>query len=295
MLEQCGRVRRPGRPGGMAPGTGGVAFRLVWQQPLARAKSFLTPSFNACVDRGIGTIAATVSDGTTTVSASWPCSAHEGLILGVPAGTNYTVQVNGISSGATIWSGLTSTITVNAGQITDAGTIVMGYVGGDTTQPTVISIDPHSSPTITTNVPATDRFSIVFDEPMAISTITAANITLKLTDNTPLFPGTVSYDRASNTAAYRSFRNSCVRYSVCPAGRILRYSHFLYYGPSGQLAGERLHKHPDDRIGSCCCPYCAFGRYGLAGQRSGNVGLARVERVHLLQLFITLTLQASRR
>jgi hypothetical protein len=190
----------PGGSGGMAPGTGGVAFRLVWQQPLTRAKALLTPSFNACVDRGIATIAATVSDGTTTVSASWPCSAHEGLILGVPAGTSYTVQINGISSGATIWSGLTSTIIVNASQITDAGTIVMGYVGGDTTRPTVLSIDPHSNPTTTANVPATDRFSIVFDEPMAISTIKAANITLKLIDNTPV-SGIVSYNRANNTAA----------------------------------------------------------------------------------------------
>ena len=200
--QQSG-VPPAGDSGPMAPGTGGVAFRLVWQQRLSRAKALLTPSFNACVDHGISTIAATVSTGTTTVtSGAWPCSAHEGLILGVPAGANYTVQVNGISSGSTAWSGLTSALTVTSGQVTNAGTIVMSYIGGDTTQPTVISIDPHSSPTNTTSVPLTDRFTIAFSEPMAISTVTSTNITLINTADTSTVPGVVSYGTGSTDAAF---------------------------------------------------------------------------------------------
>lgn len=194
-----------GGPGAMAPGTGGIAFRLVWQQPSSKAKglSQYTPSFNACVDYGIGTIAATVSGATTTdISGSWPCSAHEGLIFGVPAGSNYTVQVSGIASGptTTTWSGQISAITVNPDQITNAGTIVMGYIGGDIIPPTA-SITLHSNPTITTNIPITDRIIIAFDEPMAISGITTTNIKLNLADNSPV-PGSVNYDGASNTATF---------------------------------------------------------------------------------------------
>jgi hypothetical protein len=172
-------------------------------------KAFLTPSFNACVDYGISTITATVSDGTTTVAGSWPCSAHEGTMLGVPAGANYTVQVDGISSGptTTAWRGLASGINVFAGQISNAGTIVMSYIGGDTTRPTVISIDPHSSPATTTNVPVTDRFTIAFDKPMAISTVTATNITLINTSDASTVSGVVSYITASNAAAFAPSAN----------------------------------------------------------------------------------------
>jgi hypothetical protein len=185
-----------------ASNTGSVSFQLVWQQPSSGATTARrTPSFNACNDFALITIAATVASGVTTVSSgSWPCSLHEGLIQGIPAGTNYTVQISGISSGPTptTWSGQASAITVITGQITDAGTIVMSYIGGDTTPPTAI-IAPHSNSAITTNVPVTDRIDIAFNEPMAISTIAATNITL---NNGSSVPGTVTYNGASNTAAF---------------------------------------------------------------------------------------------
>jgi hypothetical protein len=200
----CSHGGEGGNPGNnMAPGTGNVAFRLVWQQNLSKAEGLSTPSFNACVDYALGTIAATISDGSTTIaSASWPCSAHEGLVVGVPAGTNFSVRIDGISSGLTIWSGSASPITVIAGQITDVGSVVMSYIGGDTTNPTVIAMGPHSSPTTTTNVPITDRFSIAFDKPMAISTVTATNITLINASDTSTIPGVVSYLTASNIAEF---------------------------------------------------------------------------------------------
>lgn len=201
MISACSKSSNDS--GTPASNTGGVSFQLVWQQPSTGAKAAIrTPSFNACNDFALITISATVSSGTTTVSSgSWPCSLHEGLIVGIPAGTNYTVQVNGISSGPTptTWSGQASAITVITGQITDAGTIIMGYIGGDTTKPTVLSIAPHSNPALTTNIPVTDRIDIAFSEPMAISTIAATNITL---NNGTAVPGTVTYSGASNTAAF---------------------------------------------------------------------------------------------
>jgi hypothetical protein len=198
-----GAEQQSGDPNAFPPGSGGVVFGITWQRPSANAQApRFAPSFNSCVDFGIDTISATVSNGTTTVaSGSWPCSLHGGSVLAVPAGTNYTLRVDGISAGLTTWRGLTSSVIVNASQITNAGTIVMNYIGTDATQPTVTSLGPKSNPAITTSVPATDRVAIVFDSPMAISTITTNNIALKLIDNTPI-SGTISYNAGSNTAAF---------------------------------------------------------------------------------------------
>ncbi len=190
----------------VAQGSGGVAFRLVWQQPATKVKAMRTPSFNACIDHSITTIDATVSSGTTTVaSGSFSCALHEGVVLGVPAGTNFIVQVSGISSGATpttTWTGQSLPVTVVTGQVADAGTIIMSYIGTDLTQPTVVSIGPHSNTTSTADVPVTDRFDIAFDKPMAISTVTSTNITLMDTGAASPVPGIVNYFSASNTASF---------------------------------------------------------------------------------------------
>jgi len=188
-----------GGPAAMPAGTGSISFQVVMQQPGSHSKALLTPGFNACVDYGLDTISATVSSGTTTVtSSSWSCSLHQGLVVGVPAGSNYTLQVKGLSSGTILWSGQITSLTATVGQVTNAGTIILTYVGGDTTSPTVTLIGPNSSPTSTTNVPITDRFNIAFSKSMAISTITSTNITL----NNGSVPGTASYDSASKTAAF---------------------------------------------------------------------------------------------
>jgi Big-like domain-containing protein len=194
-----GNAVSTGNSGGtdtLPSGTGGISFQVVMQPKSGSQVHKLTPAFNSCVDNAIGTITATVLSGATTVaSTSWPCSAHQGSILGVPGGTNYTLTVSGISSGTTIWSGQITSLTVNAGGITNAGTLTLRYVGTDTTPPTVTSIAPNSNQA---SVPVTDRFNIVFSESMAISTVTSTNISL----NNGSVPGTVSYDRTTNTAAF---------------------------------------------------------------------------------------------
>lgn len=185
--------------------TGGIDFRIVFQRASSSgAKTLFTPPANACADYGIATIAAIVSDGAATVAVgSWPCSAHRGAISGVPAGSNYSVTVNGMSSGptpTTIWSGQTTSITVNTGETTPPVVVYLTYVGADTTLPQVVSAGPRSTPTSSTNMPVTDRISIAFSKSMAISTITTSNVTLNY-NNAPL-PGNVIYDGTVNTAAF---------------------------------------------------------------------------------------------
>ena len=189
-------------PGTLPAGTGAITFQVVWQSPASDPSGQIIAAafFNSCTDYGIGTISATVSSGTTTVaSTSWPCSLHQGSVLGVPAGSNYTVRVNGISSGQTTWSGQVTSIAVIAGNTTNAGTVALTYVGADATIPTVSSSGPNSSPTSTTNIPVTDRFNIVFSKSMAISTVTSTN---NITLNSGTVAGTVSYDIASKTASF---------------------------------------------------------------------------------------------
>jgi hypothetical protein len=191
-----------GDPNAMPPGTGSITFGVVWQQPSSGSNvHMLTPAFNSCVDYGIGTISATVSSGTTTItSTSWPCSLHQGAVIGVPAGSNYTLQVRAISSSTTLWSGQVSSITVNTGQQTNVGAIMMSYVGTDSIAPTVTTLGPNSNTANTTSVPVTDRLKIVFSESMEISTVTSTNITVS--DINGPIAGNVSYDSASKTAAF---------------------------------------------------------------------------------------------
>ena len=64
--------------------------------------------------------------------------------------------------GSTMWSGLASGITVTD-QITDAGTISLNYIGGDTTGPSVISIDLASD---AVDVPVTSRMLPLRHQPL---------------------------------------------------------------------------------------------------------------------------------
>ncbi len=183
----------------MPAGTGGIAFQLAFQQP-GPTQAMRTPGFNSCVDYGLGTITATVMNGTTTVtSTSWPCALHQGVVTGVPAGSAYTVRVQGLASGTgtALWSGQTASIAVTTGQVTNAGTIVMTYIGTDFTAPAVTQIAANSSPTNTTSVPITDRFNIAFSKSMAISTLTSTNITMSGS-----VAGTVAYNSTNNTASF---------------------------------------------------------------------------------------------
>jgi hypothetical protein len=206
-VQYAGNSGNSGDPNATPTGTGSITFQAVFQQPSSGSNvHMLTPAFNSCVDYGIGTITATVSSGTTTVaSSSWPCSLHQGVVVGVPAGSNYTLKVSGISSGTTLWSGQVSSITVNTGQQTNAGTITMSYVGTDNIAPTVTTLGPNSNTANTTSVPVTDRLKIVFSESVEISTVTSTNITVS--DINGPIAGNVSYDSASKTASFNPSLN----------------------------------------------------------------------------------------
>src|SRR3972149_7336508 len=124
---------------------GSISFNLALKRTTVAPRSSYLPANDICIDYGITTINATVlnSSGATVTSVSWPCSAHEGTITGVPAGSNYTVRLEGIDSrSAVAWRGEKSGIDTISGATAVAGTITMTYIGNDTTAPTVTSTSP---------------------------------------------------------------------------------------------------------------------------------------------------------
>ena len=199
----------PSQPTGSGPvdngASGSISFGLVWQAPSAyKAKAMFSPGFNACVDYGIDTVAATVYDGSNNVitSDSWPCSAHQGIVTSVRAGSNYRIDVEGRVWGFRKWGGSATGITVTSNQTTNGGTIVMNYTdGSDTTAPTVT----FNAPGTTTNVPVTTNVVAVFNEPMMASSISGSTFTL--TNGVTPASGMILYDSSRKNVAFRITSN----------------------------------------------------------------------------------------
>ena len=114
--------------------TGSITFNIELAHTTTALSAALATSSDICSDYGITNINASVlnSTGAAVATDSWPCSANEGTITDVPAGSNYTVRLRGtIAGGATVWSGEKNGINVSSGTATPAGTITMVYTGSD--------------------------------------------------------------------------------------------------------------------------------------------------------------------
>src|SRR3990172_7173527 len=158
--------------------TGSISFKLQLSRPTTTSRAAAATSADICTDYGITTINASVlnSSGATVTSVSWLCSAHEGIITGVTAGSNYTVSLEGIdSSSAVTWRGEKSGISVGSGTTASAGTITMSYIGSDTTAPTITLSNPSDN---AASVPVTTLLTAAFSETMALSSINISTFTV---------------------------------------------------------------------------------------------------------------------
>ncbi|MBI4746293.1 MAG: Ig-like domain-containing protein [Deltaproteobacteria bacterium] len=159
----------------------------------------MAPVTDICSNYGIDSISGTVYNQSNTVIATggpWACSAHTGTIYNIPPGSNLRIAIKGTVSGAVVWQGEKTGVTINAGQDTNVGTITMTYIGSDTTAPTVSSVTPSAA----TNVPITTAITAAFSESMSVSSISETTFTLKQ-GVTPVI-GTVSYDTTSKAATF---------------------------------------------------------------------------------------------
>lgn len=117
--------------GGGGSGTG--AAQSTPTTPTASSGSITTTlSWSGAVPASATTVRYTVtaSDITSTVQQSFPISSSSVTITGVPAGASRTVTAEALDgTGAIVYKGTSAVCTVAAGQITNAGSIVMNTVG----------------------------------------------------------------------------------------------------------------------------------------------------------------------
>ena len=108
--------------------TGSASFNVAWyDRPVVGAaeNTVITPTID-CETAGVSTIICEVYDESNTylTSQDFACSEGQGTINDVPVGTNREIVILGEDAdGNILYHGITTGITVTAGQINDAGTI----------------------------------------------------------------------------------------------------------------------------------------------------------------------------
>ena len=159
-------------------------------------------SADICTDYGIIFINVNLlnSSDEAVATGSWSCSAHEGTIYDVPAGTGYIIKITGTVSGGTIaWRGEMSGVVVTAGETTPAGVIALAYEGTDNEPPDIESSIPSS---VATDVPVTSIIAAMFKEKMAASSINDSTFTLTRNNDATTVSGSVVYDAVTPKAIF---------------------------------------------------------------------------------------------
>ena len=111
--------------------TGSVSFTIELKGvPGTNAKSLLAPAVDICAaPASVATVEAAIYDGnngTLLTSGSWACSAHSGILSGIPVGTNRKLVVNTRdASGIIKYSGAITGVSITGGVQTDAGAVTL--------------------------------------------------------------------------------------------------------------------------------------------------------------------------
>jgi chitodextrinase len=112
--------------------TGSASFAIQWHGAAAAEQSSaaVRQAIESCESAGVASITCEIYDDSDTHIAGggpWNCSDHHGSIDLIPAGSNRTFIVLGWSGaeggGDTVYQGQAAGITINPGEIVNAGTI----------------------------------------------------------------------------------------------------------------------------------------------------------------------------
>src|SRR3972149_1629554 len=187
--------------------TGSISFNLQLSHPTTLSRAAAATSADICTDYGIIFININLlnSSDEAVATGSWSCSAHEGTIYDVPAGTGYIIKITGTVSGGIIaWRGEISGVVVTAGETTPAGVIALAYTGDDVEPP---EIEESSTPSSgATDVPVTSIITAIFNEKMAESSINDSTFTLtrynEATNEATAVSGSVVYDAVTPKAIF---------------------------------------------------------------------------------------------
>ncbi len=130
MLSACGDDINS--PQDTVPETGTIIFRIALKDASNGNTVRHANAFTNCSD--IDTVSAKVfdQDGNSLKDGGpWPCTDHEGLIKGVPAGTGRMLEIYGNNAeGHILYKGEKANIIVTANKKEDIGKVYAEFVGG---------------------------------------------------------------------------------------------------------------------------------------------------------------------
>jgi hypothetical protein len=185
--------------GDSSSGKGSISFSLDWVHPGPQRGFAKSPSGNVCVDYLIETISVSVQHASVAdIAESWNCDipGRTGTIDNVPAGSGYSLTINGVVAGKVDWSNQVTGITVTGNQDTNMGPIEMVYIGADQTPPAVSDHYPGSEDTgvfLNINITAT------FTEDVVAASINKSSCTLYENGATEPVSYELSYDSSEKT------------------------------------------------------------------------------------------------
>jgi hypothetical protein len=190
-----------GSSGNSSSDGGSISFRLDWVNPGPQRVFAKSPSGNVCVDYLIDTVSVNVQHASAAdITVSWDCDipGRTGTIDKVPAGTDYSLTVDGVVAGSADWRGQVTGIAVDANQDTNVGTVVMNYFGADSIAPTVSTIYPGSD---STDILRNTAITVTFSEYVVPASVNAASHSIVESGTTNAVPFTITYDAASYRSA----------------------------------------------------------------------------------------------
>lgn len=112
------------RGGDVGPGGGSIAISLSW---IWSTDNNAVTGFGLC-PQGISTITANVYNSMNILVASdqWQCGTYQGTMVDIPVGSGYYIIFEAQTSGGSVtWLGEVTNINVNAGAVTNGGTVIM--------------------------------------------------------------------------------------------------------------------------------------------------------------------------
>lgn len=186
-----------GSGGDSDSGSGSISFDLAIGDSAQQGIISKTPGEDICDDYLIESIDITVMDasGTDVASASWPCDAHQGTLLNVPAESNLTVAIEGKVNDNPDWHKQLPGISVAAGDDTKLGTVELDYRGDDEAEPAILSHFPDSN---ATEIPLNSSIIVTFSEDIVEASVVPA---FSLSGATTV-EGDLTYDPSTFSATF---------------------------------------------------------------------------------------------
>lgn len=227
MLANCGSQNTQ-----LGEATGSISATLVWTDANGNSIQSAGEKHIATAPPGVVTvrIIVTASD-MNAIQKDFAASVGQGLIEGIPAGTNRTFTAQGLDSGGTVkFQGAIGNVTIQAGQTTDVGIVFLSQVN-DTTPPsvptglTVTAVSP-SQINLSWNA-STDPDDAVAGYRIYRSGTLLTTVSATSTSDTGLSPSTQycyavsAYDTANNESGKSSqacaTTNSAITQPVAPS------------------------------------------------------------------------------